>query len=26
LMRFICVLHDEIASLEFAQQLDFKLV
>lgn len=26
MMRFICVLHDEIASLEFAQQQDFKLV
>lgn len=24
--KFICVLHDEIASLEFAQQQDFKLV
>lgn len=26
MQRFICVLHDEIASLEFAQQQDFKLV
>lgn len=26
LMRYICVLHDEITSLEFAQQQDFKLV
>jgi len=26
LLRYICVLHDEIASLEFAQQLNFKLI
>ena len=25
-MRYICVLHDEIASLEFAQQQNFKLI
>ena len=25
LLRYICVLHDEIASLEFAQQQNFKL-
>lgn len=26
LQKYICVLHDEIASLEFAQQQDFRLV
>jgi magnesium-transporting ATPase (P-type) len=26
IQKYICVLHDEIASLEFAQQQDFKLV
>ena len=26
MQKYICVLHDEIASLEFAQQQDFKLV
>jgi hypothetical protein len=26
LLRYICVLHDEIASLEFAQQQNFKLI
>lgn len=26
MQRYICVLHDEIASLEFAQQQDFRLV
>lgn len=26
LLRYVCVLHDEIASLEFAQQQNFKLI
>ena len=26
LQKYLCVMHDEIASLEFAQQQDFKLV
>lgn len=26
LLRYICVLHDEIASLEFAQQQNFQLI
>ena len=26
MQKYICVLHDEIASLEFAQSQDFKLV
>lgn len=26
LLKYICVLHDEIASLEFAQQQNFKLI